>query len=140
MLSKNAQEFKNYLISQNINLEFIEGENEKTSVEIRETLKCGAKLRILIIFDKEDSLVGVFGLDFIQGINPTRRNYMYETINDLNDKYTYYKYVLDKDSLMVQSYQLFDNNFNSNVIMKIIFGMINVVDTEYQNLMKIIWS
>ena len=140
MITNNAQQFKSFLMSQDINLDFMEDENGNTLVEIRESLKCGTKLRVIVIFNKEDSMVSMYGIDFVQGINPTKRNYMYEAINDLNNKYTYYKFLLDKDRVEVQSFVLFDDNFSNEVIMKYIMGMINVVEQEFSGLMKIMWS
>ena len=140
MITKNAQQFRSFLISQDINLEFIEGHNGETLVEIRESLNCGAKLRIGVIFDKEDSMVSIYGMDFIQGINPTKKNYMYEAVNDLNNKYTYYKFLLNSDTVELQAFALFNNNFSSEVIMRYIMGMINIANEEFSGLMKIIWS
>lgn len=140
MITKNAQEFKRFLISQDINLEFIEGDNGETIVEIREQLKSGIRLRLLVIFNREDSMVSIYGADFIQGINPIKKNYLYEAVNDLNYKYTYYKYVLEKDSISVQAFALFEDNFSSEVVMRLIMGMMATVEQEYSGLMKIIWS
>lgn len=140
MFTKNAQQFKSFLEKKDIHLEFIEGNEGATLVEIREGLKSGGRLRILVIFDEDESMVSIYGGDFITGISPVKINYMYEAVNNLNIKYTYYKYVLEKDSISIQSYALFNNNFSSEVVMKMIFGMINVADSEYPSLMKIMWS
>lgn len=140
MLTNNAVSFRNFLNSQNINLEFIEGDNGETLVEIREGLKCGAKLRIVAIFDKEDSMVSIYGMDFVQGINPTKKNYMYETVNDLNNRYTYYKFLLDRDAVEIQAFALFNDNFNSEVVMRYIMGMIRVAEQEFSGLMRVMWS
>ena len=140
MLTNNAQEFRNFLISQGINLEFKEGNDGNVLVEIRESLECGAKLRIGVVFDKEDSMVSIYGLEFIQGVNPSKKSYMYESINDLNSTYTYYKFILNRDVVEIQAFALFNDNFNSEVLMRYIMGMMNVANSEFSNLMRVIWS
>lgn len=140
MLTKNAQEFRNFLINQGINLDFVELDDGDTVVEIRESLECGVNFRMVVVFSSDDSMVGVYGLDFIQGINPMKKSYVYEAINELNSKYTYYKYIVDKEKIVLQSFALFNDNFDSNIVMKIIMGMMNLVNNDYSGLMKIIWS
>ncbi|GFN36610.1 YbjN domain-containing protein [Tepidimicrobium xylanilyticum] len=140
MLTSNAQQFRSYLQSQNINLQFNEENDGSTTVVIRETLKTGGNIRILVVFNKTDSLVSVYGGDFINGINPVKRDYVYEAINELNMKYTYLKFVFQNDSIMAQAFTLVDNNFRSEVIMDIILGMLNIIEEEYPKLMRIIWS
>ena len=140
MLTRNAQEFRGFLINQGINLDFVELDDGDTVVEIRESLECGVNLRMVVVFSSDDSMVGVYGLDFIQGINPMKKSYVYEAINELNSKYTYYKYIVDKEKIVLQSFALFNDNFDSNIVMKIIMGMMNLVNNDYSGLMKIIWS
>lgn len=140
MLTKNAQEFRSFLINQGINLDFVELDDGDTVVEIRESLECGVNFRMVVVFSSDDSMVGVYGLDFIQGINPMKKSYVYEAINELNIKYTYYKYIVDKEKIVLQSFALFNDNFDSNIVMKIIMGMMNLVNNDYSGLMKIIWS
>lgn len=140
MLTNNAEQFKKFLISKDIHLDFIEDKDGDSIVEFTESLDCGTKMRILVLFNKDDLMVSIYGLDFIQGINPEKKNDIYEAINKLNSEYSYFKYVLNKDSITVQTFDIFNNNFDCEIIMNQIIGIIRVVDTEYSGLMKIIWS
>lgn len=140
LLTRNAQEFRSFLQSRNINLEFMEESDGSTTLQIRETLKSGARIRILVVFNKNNSLVSIYGGDFITGINPGKKDYMYEAVNELNSKYTYLKFVMGNDSLMAQSFALFDNNFKSEVVMDMILAMLDIIEEEYPRLMRIIWS
>lgn len=140
MLTENAQQFKNYLISKDMDLEFVEQDNGDSVLELRQELKCGAKMRIVLVFTEDDSLVCIYGVDFIQGINPSKKNYMYEAINDINKSYSYYKFIMNKDDIISQAFLPVDGNFKSEVIMNLLFGMIRVVENEFAGLMRIMWS
>ncbi|MCX7903838.1 MAG: hypothetical protein N2486_04940 [Caloramator sp.] len=140
MLTKNAQEFRNFLRSQNIELKFFEGDNGDTIVETVQNLNSGLKLRMVIIFGVDEDIVSIYGLDFVSAINPARKNYIYEFINELNKKYTYYKYVFDKDTLRIESHAVFSDNFNPYVVMTQIIGMMRLVESDYPELMRVIWA
>jgi len=140
MLTKNAQEFKNFLRSQNIELEFFEGENGETIVETVQSLNSGLKLRMVIIFGEDDGIVSIYGLDFVSAINPARKNYIYELLNELNKKYTYYKYILDKDTIRIETHAVFSDNFNPHVVMTQLIGMMRLVESDYPELMRVIWA
>ena len=91
MLTNNAQQFKSFLLERNMDLNFID-DNGESVIEIREMLKCGAKIRLVTVFDKDDTNVKIYGFDYIQGINPVKKNYIYEALNNLNSNYTFTKY------------------------------------------------
>lgn len=69
-----------------------------------------------------------------------KKSYVYEATNELNSKYTYYKYIVDKEKIVLQSFALFNDNFDSNIVMKIIMGLMNIANNDYSGLMKIICS
>lgn len=138
MLTHNAQKFKSFLEEREIRLDFIK-ENGTIIAEIREQLKSGGRLRMLVVFDEEDSMVSIYGGDFITGISPNKMDYMYEVINELNSK-TFFKYVLEDNSIRIHSIALFNDNFSSETVMDMIVGMVGAAEVEYPRLMKIIWS
>ncbi|MDR7870805.1 MAG: hypothetical protein RIN55_08110 [Tissierellaceae bacterium] len=88
MLTKNAQEFKKFTQSNDMDFEFIETDSGDTIIEFREILKTVGKVRMLVHFAKDDYMVAVAGADFLGGFNPVKKNYLYEVINELNAKYT----------------------------------------------------
>jgi hypothetical protein len=123
-----------------MNFDFVETDEGDILLEIRQGLKSGTKVRILVCFNKDDTMVSVYGLNYVLGINPSKRSYLYETVNDLNSKYTYFKFVLDKESVNIQAFNVVENNFESNIVMTIILGMLQVMDEEYPGLMRVMWS
>ena len=101
MLTNNAQQFKSFLLERNMDLNFID-DNGESVIELREILKCGAKIRLVTVFDKDDTSVKIYGFDYIQGINPVKKSYIYEALNNLNSNYIFTKYYLDGDSIIIQ--------------------------------------
>lgn len=138
-MTNNARIFQEYLRKQDINLEFIDG-NEGTVVDIRESLDGGIKARVGVIFHKEDTLVSIIGLDFMGSINQSKRNQLLDLVNELNNSYTYYKFVIANDSIQIQSYIAVDDNYEPSTTMRIIFGMLDIMKNEYSSIMRVMWS
>ncbi|MDY4979208.1 MAG: hypothetical protein SO095_01285 [Candidatus Onthovivens sp.] len=140
MLTKNAQQLRNYLMSEDIELDFMEGDDGNSLTSITQKLECGPTIKMLVMLDADDSMVRIYTRDFINGINPTKKSYIYEVLNNINTKYTYTKFVLIDDSIIIESFSMFNNNFEPSIIMDQIIGIINIAESEYVDLMKIIWS
>lgn len=138
-MTKNARVFNEYLKTQNINLEFIDSEGE-TIVEIRESLDGGIKARIGVIFNANDSLVSILGLDFMGAINHSKRNQLLDLVNELNNAYTYFKFVISNDTIQIQSFISVDDNYAPITTMRIIFGMLDIMKKEYSSIMRVMWS
>lgn len=139
-MTNNARIFQDYLHSQNINLNFIDGDNGDTLIDMRESLDGGINARIGVIFSNDDKMISVYGLDFIGGINPSKRNYLIDLVNEINNKYTYFKFIVNQDSIEIQSFLLLHDNFAPTVLMYIIFGMMDCIKDEYSNIMRVMWS
>lgn len=139
-MTNNARIFQDYLQSQNINLNFMDSDNGDTLIDIRESLDGGIKARIGVIFDNDDKMISVLALDFIGGINPSKRNYLIDLVNEINNKYTYFKFVVKQDNIEIQSFLLLNDNFDPSVLMQVIFGMMDCIKSEYSNIMRIMWS
>lgn len=139
-MTNNARIFNDFLKKQNLNLNFIDGDDGKTLLEINETLDGGIKVRICVIFDTDEKLIGIYAFDFIGGINPTKRSYLLDLLNEINSKYTYIKFVMNQDSIEVRSFSLFNNNFEPSVIMQMIFNVMDAIKEDYSNIMRIMWS
>ena len=139
MLTNNAQQFKSFLLERNMDLNFID-DNGESVIEIREMLKCGAKIRLVTVFDKDDTSVNIYGFDYIQGINPVKKSYIYEALNNLNSNYTFTKYYLDGDSIIIQGNLYFLDTFSNEATMQMMLGVMDCANSEYPALMKLNWS
>lgn len=139
-MTNNAQIFNDFLQNQDITLNFLDGDEGQTLIDIRESLEGGIKARIGVLFDADDRMISVYALDFIGGVNPTKRSYLIDLINEINNKYTYYKFVMKQDSIEIQSFLLLKDNFEPAILMQIILGMMDAIKEEYSNIMRIMWS
>lgn len=79
-------------------------------------------------------------MDFIGGINSSKRNKILDLVNELNSGYSYYKFVVINDSIQIQSFISVDNNFEPSILMNYIFGMFDVIKDDYSTIMKAMWS
>lgn len=140
MLTRNAQSFRSFTQSNEVNGEFLEGDNGESLVQFRQSIKGGPVMNLMVIFDSEDSLVSIYGENFVTGINPSKKVYLYELLNNLNAKYTYFKFVLSNDAIEIQAFDVIDNNYSNDTIMRILLGIIQVAEREYPIIMKTIWS
>ncbi|MDB2049848.1 hypothetical protein [Clostridium perfringens] len=138
-MTENARIFNEYLKTQDINLNFLDN-NGQTIVELNEVLEGGIKARLGILFNETDSLISVIALDFIGGINSSKRNKILDLVNELNSGYSYYKFVVINDSIQIQSFISVDNNFEPSILMNYIFGMFDVIKDDYSTIMKAMWS
>lgn len=136
---RNAELFKKYLDNNELTADIWE-DGDDTYFQFHQKLDSGAQGRILVILGG-DSLLSVYALDYVNLTNSERKDQLYKILNDLNGKYTYYKFYLDeKNKIYSSSFVPFENNFTPDVVMRLIVGTLNVLDEVYPLLMKIIWA
>lgn len=141
-MTNNASEFDRFLKNENIVVDFTDGENDDTTYcSITQKLDCGPNIKLLVVFDKQDELVSIYTFDYITVPEKCKKDIVYKCLNDMNEKYTYFKFNVDKENTISISYFLpFKNNFNPSVVTEILIGIIQVMESEYANFMKTIWS
>jgi len=137
-VTKDAKIFKEYLIELGMNLKFIDDSDDSTILEINQNLENGINCKILVSFS--DGLISVFGVNFIGGINPVRKNDLLDLINILNEKYTYLKFVLLESGISINSFIIVNDNFNPTILMNVIKSNLEVIEEEYSNIMKVMWA
>lgn len=64
----------------------------QTILKIRDSISGGIQARIIILFDDNDSIVSIYGLDIVSGITNSKNNELLKLVNKLNSNYTYYKF------------------------------------------------
>ena len=138
-MTKNAKLFDEYLKTIDVNLKFTDVEGE-TFVEMIPPSEGGIKARIGVIFNKNDSLVSIWCLNFIDGVNPSKRNQILDLINELNANYTYFKFVMINDSIQIHSDIPVDDNYSPAQTARTMVGMNDIMKKEYPNIMKTLWS
>lgn len=139
-MTKNSQLFKEFLERNDIWVEFFD-EDGDTFCNIKQRLECGPTVNILLVFDKDDKLVRLYTMGYITFNNPSRKQYIYSMLNELNNKYSFFKFVIDnQNNISVNYYLPFLDNFSSDIVMQQIISTIGVLEDEYAGFMKLIWS
>src|SRR5690606_15647315 len=132
--------YKSYLEKQQIHLEEWQGDNYYFFGS-NEQLKCGHTVRVVVGFDIKNTRAEVIILNYVNINNPSKREYIYQLLNELNGKYTFPKFFLDNEGKIMISTNLpiINNTFTPEVIDLIIFVLLEACDTEYSRFMKILW-
>jgi len=139
-MTKNSQQFKELLEKNDIWVEFFDNEGD-SYCNIKQKLACGPTINLILVFDNDDRLVRLHTMGYITFNNPSRKEYVYSLLNELNNKYSYFKFVIDKENNISVAYYLpFLNNFSSDVVMQQILSTIEVMENEYAGFMKLIWA
>lgn len=140
-MPKNSNLFKQFLDQNNMNVNSWDDEDGETYFQFNQKLNSGPNIKILTIFNPEDTMVSIYALDYVNLVNTTRKDYMYRLLNDLNSKYTYHKFAMDNNNNIILScFVPVENNFIPEMILKLIIGSISIMDNEYSSFMKAIWA
>ncbi|MDS0526081.1 YbjN domain-containing protein [Clostridium sp. SHJSY1] len=135
----NANLFKQFLDGKEIYAEVREN-GEEAYFEFQQKLKSGSSGRVVVNISG-DTLVSIYALDYVSLANTARRDYMYKLFNELNYRYTYYKFFLDNDNnIFLSAYIPIENNFSPTLVMNLLIGLIDVMEKEYANIMKTMWA
>lgn len=140
-MSTNSNLFKQYLNDNNLYADSWNGEKGSVCFQFNQKLKSGPNGRIVAIFNDTNSLVSIYALDYVTLTNTTRKDYMYKLLNEINNKYTFFKFILDNDNnIILSSFIPLENNFKPEVAMRLIFGVLDTMEEEYSSLMKVMWA
>ena len=136
----NATLFKEYLDKKGI---VPETRNSETSVsfEFQQKLKTGASGRLLVVLE-EDTLASIYALDYISLSNTARKEYMCKVLNELNIKYTYFKFYLSTENIVVLqcSLPIRNNTFSADLIFNLLGNVLGTMEDEYSGIMKAMLS
>lgn len=140
-MATNADLFKDYLKKENFYTDNWKTDDGNEVFQLRQKLENGPDGRLLIVLDKENNIVSIYALDYVTLSNPSRKDYMYRLLNELNMKYTYNKFTLSEDNnIIVSCFIPFDNNFKPEIVMQNVYGAYKAMQNEYPGLMKVMWS
>ena len=138
-MSKNANEFRNFLKSINVTLEE-ETKDDDIIFSVNNTIQAGPTVRLIVVLPNGDNQAAVIGANYVTINNPSKKEYILEKINELNMKYTYNKFVLVDNTIGVQVFMAIDNNFSPETLWSFLLGAYDAMEEEYKGFMKIIWS
>lgn len=138
-MTNNALEFERLMENREVYADFQEHENGGTACQIKQNLECGVLANFIIFFSKDDTKIDIYDFGFITGINPLKKQTMYEFLNQLNSKYTFVKFVMQDNSINISSHYIL-GEYDPELTVEYIMAMANIMTEEYGNFMKLIWG
>ena len=133
-----AKEFIEFLKSKGFEIRVRE-EEERRIVGFISVIDKEKKAFFTIVFDEEDYKILIQGAKFLPEIKEERRPLIYEAINIANDTGLNYKYITMEDEVLIEGYYLIRilDNFNINMINRIIIEMQDRIKSDYEIFMKV---
>lgn len=133
-----AKEFIEFLKSKGFEIRVRE-EGKKIIVGFISVIDKEKKVFFTIVFDEEDYKILIQGAKFLPEIKEERRPLIYEAINIANDTGLNYKYITMEDEVLIEGYYLIRilDNFNINMINRIIIEMQDRIKSDYEIFMKV---
>ena len=133
-----AKEFIEFLKSKGFEIRVRE-EGERIIVGFISVIDKEKKVFFTIVFDEEDYKILIQGAKFLPEIKEERRPLIYEAINIANDTGLNYKYITMEDEVLIEGYYLIRilDNFNINMINRIIIEMQDRIKSDYEIFMKV---
>jgi hypothetical protein len=106
-----------------------------------ESIKSGPRVRIVFGFGKEDEVIRIYVLNYVQMDNPSKKEYVLELLNELNNKYSYAKFTLDdSDNILIGVNIPTSSNYNANFVFDLAIGALSIAEEEYSRFMKLQWG
>lgn len=139
-MTKNAKVFNSFLASKEVKPDVNETEDD-TRFTLHYNLKGGPNVRIVCIFDEDDTMVRLYFFDYINSVDESKKAKIYEVINKINLEYTYVKFVIDDDNDVYASYFVtVNNNFDSQIIFNLMLTISEIMEEKYPAFMKVVWA
>ncbi|KGX86664.1 YbjN domain-containing protein [Pontibacillus marinus] len=137
----NVERFKELLRQKEIYMN--EGTNEDGSVFFRteQKLKNGGSIGLVVAFSVEEHMVDVYGFDIAEITDPLKKESIHKLLNEINIDYRFNKFYMDNQGRISSSAALiFEDNFNPNVVFRLMVMALNTADEVYPKFMKVMWS
>ncbi|WP_294358722.1 hypothetical protein [uncultured Clostridium sp.] len=134
-----AKEFIEFLKSRGFEIR-VKEEDKLTIVGFISKIDEEKKVFFTIVFDEEDYKILIQGAKFLPGgIKEERKPFVLEAMNIANDTGINYKYVTRDDEIIIEGYYLIRilDNFNINMLIRIIAEMQDRIKSDYEIFMKV---
>jgi hypothetical protein len=138
---KNSEILKNYLQESNIYFEEKLGDDGSPLFIFRQSVKNGETLLIGFAFDPNQSTldIKIFNIATIE--SSLKREELLKFINDLNEKYRFGKYMVNKEGQIYMSHALVTSEgFSAKDTLAICAMMVQTIEDEYPKFMKLRWA
>lgn len=140
MLCKNAELFLEEAKRRGIKgIEVEEVENNLQRAVFYQDLDNGIEMRNMVIFDSNNDVVVVSGMDFVTGVNMEKRYIIYDVLSQLNRVIDNFTYILKKGQIVIDSTYLVGggDNFDAVILFDILIKMKAIVNRDAIHLIKL---
>lgn len=140
MLCKNAELFLEEAKRRGIEgIEVEEVENNLQRAVFYQDLDNGIEMRNMVIFDSNNDVVVVSGMDFVTGVNMEKRYIIYDVLSQLNRVIDNFTYILKKGQIVIDSTYLVGggDNFDAVILFDILIKMKAIVNRDAIHLIKL---
>ncbi|CDM67374.1 hypothetical protein CM240_0204 [Clostridium bornimense] len=140
MLCKNAELFLEEAKRRGIEgIEVKEEEHNLQRAMFYQDLDNGIEMRNMVIFDSNNDVVVVSGMDFVTGVNMEKRYIIYDVLSQLNRVIDNFTYILKKGQIVIDSTYLVGggDNFDAAILFDILIKMKAIVNRDAIHLIKL---
>ena len=140
MLCKNAELFLEEAKRRGIEgIEVEEVENNLQRAVFYQDLDNGIEMRNMVIFDSNNDVVVVSGMDFVTVVNMEKRYIIYDVLSQLNRVIDNFTYILKKGQIVIDSTYLVGggDNFDAVILFDILIKMKAIVNRDAIHLIKL---
>lgn len=140
MLCKNAELFLEEAKRRGIEgIEVEEVEHNLQRAVFYQDLDNGIEMRNMVIFDSNNDVVVVSGMDFVTGVNMEKRYIIYDVLSQLNRVIDNFTYILKKGQIVIDSTYLVGggDNFDAAILFDILIKMKAIVNRDAIHLIKL---
>lgn len=140
MLCKNAELFLEEAKRRGIEgIEVEEVENNLQRAVFYQDLDNGIEMRNMVIFDSNNDVVVVSGMDFVTEVNMEKRYIIYDVLSQLNRVIDNFTYILKKGQIVIDSTYLVGggDNFDAVILFDILIKMKAIVNRDAIHLIKL---
>lgn len=140
MLCRNAELFLEEAKRRGIEgIEVEEVENNLQRAVFYQDLDNGIEMRNMVIFDGNNDVVVVSGMDFVTGVNMEKRYILYDVLSQLNRAIENFTYILKKGQIVIDSTYLVGggDNFDAVILFDILIKMKGIVNRDAIHLIKL---
>ena len=140
MLCKNAELFLEEAKRRGIEgIEVKEEDHNLQRAIFHQDLDNGIDMRNVVIFDGNNDIVVVSGMDFVTGVNMDKRYIMYDVLSQLNCVIENFTYKLKRGQVIIDSAYLVGgaDNFDAAILFDILIKMKAIVNRDAIHLIKL---
>ena len=130
-MSKYAEILKDHAMKEGYNLNF-KDIGEYTILELQDEISPGVMSDIIVYFPKGKGLINILNGNFINEINPLRKDVALELVNNFNMKYACVKCILRNNAVVLQESIALDYiDFNPSKFLTCLLDFSYIMKEEY---------